>query len=59
VRIYHVRVHRMTVQTWLTMHALLISTLARRRQALFSETQDRLRGLLSKALDNRHFQYLL
>jgi Homeodomain-like domain len=45
-------VHRMTVQQWRTAHPLFMATLAQRRETLFSGAVDRLRSLLSKAIDN-------
>jgi DNA-binding CsgD family transcriptional regulator len=45
-------VHRMTVQTWRTSHPLFVASLAQRREALFSGAVDRLRSLVSKAIDN-------
>jgi Homeodomain-like domain len=47
-----VGVHRMTVQQWRTTHPLFMATLHRRREELFSGAVDRMRSLLSKALDN-------
>jgi hypothetical protein len=45
-------VTRWTVQGWRTSHPLFMATLAQRRETLFSGAVDRMRSLLSKALDN-------
>jgi hypothetical protein len=47
-----VGVSRWSVQQWRTSHPLFMATLAQRRETLFSGAVDRLRSLLSKALDN-------
>jgi len=45
-------VTRWSVQQWRTSHPLFITTLAQRRESLFSGTVDRLRALLSQTVDN-------
>jgi hypothetical protein len=47
-----VGVSRWSVQQWRTSNPLFIATLHQRRETLFSGAVDRLRSLLSKALDN-------
>jgi hypothetical protein len=47
-----VGVTRWTVQQWRTCHPLFMATLAQRRETLFSGAVDRLRSLLSQAMDN-------
>jgi Homeodomain-like domain len=44
--------HRMTVQKWRTGHVLFMATLAQKREELFGVAVNRLRSLLTKALDN-------
>jgi hypothetical protein len=47
-----VGVSRASMQSWRTGHPLFQATLAQRREALFAGVVDRLRSMLSKALDN-------
>jgi hypothetical protein len=47
-----VGVTRWTVQQWRTQNPLFMASLSQRRETLFSGAVDRLRSLLSKALDN-------
>jgi hypothetical protein len=47
-----VGVSRWSVQQWRTSNPLFMATLRQRREMLFSGAVDRLRSLLSKALDN-------
>jgi hypothetical protein len=47
-----VGVSRWTVQGWRTSHPLFAATLAQRREEIFGVAVNRLRSLLTKALDN-------
>jgi hypothetical protein len=47
-----VGVSRWSVQQWRTSNPLFMATLVQRRETLFSGAVDRLRSLLTKALDN-------
>jgi hypothetical protein len=47
-------VNRMTVQSWRTSHAVFMAELNRRRQALWTDAHEKLRSLVSSAIDRLH-----
>jgi hypothetical protein len=49
-----VGVHRMTVQSWRTSHAVFMAELNRRRQALWADAHEKLRALIASAIDRLH-----